>query len=81
LVGVWGLTYDLPGAYVRQSLIDEYGWSFNGDSGPAIPDPEQPQCVCKRPSMPLLINSHYNHKQLSTTKRVANRLKYNRNLR
>jgi surface protein len=80
-VGVWGLTYDLPGAYVRQSLIDEYGWSFNGDSGPAIPDPEQPQCVCKRPSMPLLINSHYNHKQLSTTKRVANRLKYNRNLR
>ena len=87
LVGVEGLTYDLSGAYARQILIDDYGWTFFGDNGPSIPEPEptpplpQNNCVCRPTPIPLLLNSHHNHKQVSSYTRVSQRLKYNRNLR
>mgnify|MGYP000232881540 CR=1 FL=1 len=43
-------------------------------------DPPKPYC-CPPPSFPLALNSSYNNKQISTTRRRAARLKYNRSLR
>jgi hypothetical protein len=77
VVGVKNLKYDNNGKVYRDLLVSNYRWSFIGDIGP--PEP----FVCNRyaKGIPLLFNSHNNFKQQSSRMRLAQRLKYNKNLR
>ena len=46
-----------------------------------VPDDPDDRHCCPPPSFPLALNSSYNKKQISTARRRAARLKYNRSLR